>query len=209
MSTIRLLDCAIEYARLWVTRERQLVTDFAAPSKARRLAALQRAGGYFRISRNFPMVYDVEAGLKRLAPALAAIDRVSTDAVTSHSLPSVIASLRRELGRSYGDRDLLSAATKFLWLRHREVVIIFDRQARLALGTPSGDYDRYLTTWYSGYADREVEIEYSCSQLASSKAPLAPDAAVDQEVRELAGAEWFRRRVYDGYLWKVGRPGTR
>jgi hypothetical protein len=208
MTTPYLLESAFEYAKYWATSERQFVTDFSSSDPSRQLLALQRSGGYFKIARSFPLSYDVEAGLPRLSPVLATINSIAAGAVTDTTIGSVIKSLRHELGRAYGGRDLLSAATKFLWLRFPRVVIIFDSQARLALQTPSGDYDRYLARWRSQYAKHETEIVRCCSELASSAAPMSSDVAIDQEVRQLAGEPWFQRRVYDIYLWKVGRPAA-
>ena len=206
MKTIRFLDSTFEYAKYWATKERDFVADSSSSDPSRQLFALQRAGGYFKIARSFPLSYDIEVGLLRLAPVLATLDRITAKRVTDTNLGSVIDSLRRELGRAYGGRDLLSAATKFLWLRYPQVVIIFDSQARSALRTPIGDYDRYLARWLSQYDEDETELADSCGELASSTAPLASDVAIDREVRRLAGERWFQRRVYDIYLWKVGRP---
>jgi hypothetical protein len=203
-----LLESAFEYANYWATSERRFVADFSSSDPNRQLLALQQSGGYFKISRSFPLSYDVEIGLPRLSPVLTTINGISADPVTETNLASVIKSLRLELGRAYGGRDLLSAATKFLWLRYPKVVVIFDSQARLALHTPLGDYDRYLARWLSQYATDETEIVRCCAEVASSAARISPDAAIDQEVRNLAGERWFHRRVYDIYLWKVGRPAT-
>jgi hypothetical protein len=63
MSRIHLEDCALEYAGYWTDNEHSFVTALAGSDKQQRLAALQRAGGYFKISRNFKRTYDVGAGL--------------------------------------------------------------------------------------------------------------------------------------------------
>jgi hypothetical protein len=65
-------------------------------------------------------------------------------------------------------------------------------QARLALQTPSGDYDSYLARWLSQYAEQGTEIAHCCGELASSAAPLSSDIAIDRETRQLA-------RVSDGF----------
>lgn len=144
MSRIHLDDCAREYGGSWTKNEHAFVTALADSDTQQRLAALQRAGGYFKSARCFKRTYDVGVGLPRLQPVLEGLDRLALGAVTEHPLGSVVRDLRRDLGRPYGNRDLLSAATKFLWLLRRDVVIIHDSQVRLALKAPQGDYEAYF-----------------------------------------------------------------
>ncbi len=100
--------------------------------------------------------------------------------------------LRRRMGEAYGNRDLLSASTKLLWLFHRESVVIFDSQARAALGTPSGDYDAYLDRWRVEFTRTEADIRHACRALPSRFS------------RQVSGQEWFRMRVLDISLWRRG-----
>ena len=204
MITIR--DCAAEYARYWVSKERHFVGEMGASDRGRQLAALRRASGYFKIARSFPLSFDVEAGLPRLGPVLAAIERISQTSVTPDLLGNVIHTLRRELGQAYGGRDLLSAATKFLWLTHRKVVVIFDSQARLALGTPYGDYCTYLEHWHSGYSKCLSEVQKASAEMASDAEALGLLGYGESDFREAASEDWFHRRVYDIHLWRTGKP---
>lgn len=73
------------------------------------------------------------------------MDRIDPRGVNDHTLADVVRRLRRELGMPYGGKDVLSAATKFLWLAHRDVVIIHDSQVRAVLGAEYGDYDEAAT----------------------------------------------------------------
>src|SRR5438270_7923065 len=99
MTTIRVLDCSYEYANYWVTRERYFVADFSSSDPSRQLFALQSSSGYFKIARSFGLSYDIKVGLQRLAPVLAALDKIPPERVTDANLGSVINSLRDELGR--------------------------------------------------------------------------------------------------------------
>jgi hypothetical protein len=197
VSDIQLYDCAVKYAEWWDTKERGYVAGLAASNPQERLDALRRAGGHFRVARNFRLAYDVKIGLPRLQPALDTLDRLAPASVTESRLGKVIGELRRELGRPYGDRNLLSAATKFLWLRHKEVVVIHDRQARLALNSPYGDYDTYLSLWRSEYVRQLDKVIDACSRLAQN-------SEIHREIKNNVQAEWFRRRVFDIYLWRIG-----
>ena len=143
---------ASAYADKWFREERQLVRGFMSSERASRVVALQSAAGYFKIARNMPRRYDIARGLDRFEPAMSILEEPEFRDVDVANLRDTVWSLRRRLAVAYGGKDLLSAATKFLWLSHQSVVVIFDSQARAALGTPSSDYDAYLDQWYAGFA---------------------------------------------------------
>jgi hypothetical protein len=194
------LQCATQYGRYWLKTERQLVSQLASPELYLRLSALQRAAGYFRIARNFPTAFDTAIGIQRLMPVLNTLDRYRTQSITRDSLCDVIEQLRRELGVPYGGRDFLSAATKLLWLLHRDSVIIFDSQARAALGTPPGDFPRYFEQWFEEY-------ERSTGVLTAVCVDARKKMGADADALDMT-QEWFRRRVFDTYLWNRGAPAS-
>jgi hypothetical protein len=165
------------------------------------LQSIRDAGGYFRISRSLRTAYDVGIGLPRLKPVLDALDRIPDGGVTDATLLKVVSDLRRDIGKPYGNRDVLSAATKFLWLRHRDVVIIHDSQARLALGAPVGDYASYLDRWRELYSRIARDVTEACDRLKTAQFS-APAARLEAEAD--VSSEWFKRRVFDIYLWKAG-----
>lgn len=189
---------ALQFARWWIEKERGYVSGIASGDRARQLAALRAAAGYFRVARNFPTAFDVGQGLERLAPALDALLAHSDEVVDQSNLPHAISVLRRALGDAYGGRDLLSAATKFLWILRQDPVVIFDSQARIALGAPAQDYEKYLSLWREGYNRIHDVLAEACT---------------DQQVLSVLGTEsaaatreWFHGRVYDIYLWNAGAP---
>ena len=196
-------DSALYYAKEWTRKERGCVDGLASTDPLRRLKALCDAGGYFRISRSLETAYDVGVGLPRLKPVLDTLDRVPPESVTDATLDSVVCELRREIGRAYGGRDLLSAATKFLWLRHRDVVVIYDSQARSALNAPSGDYGNYLERWRSEYSRVKPKVIDACERLLQAR---QLEDLVRAEVNAHGASEWFKRRVFDVYVWEKGGP---
>ena len=189
--------CAKQYARSWSDGERPLFEGLALADRSRRLEALQRGAGYFKIARNFRTAFDVGQGLERFAPVLNVLEPFRSSALTTDTLCETIADLRIQLAAGYGGGDRLSAATKLLWLLRRDPVIIYDSQARSALGAPSGDYATYVELWRRGYKAHKDEIREACAALpraGRNKAEFARETA----------QEWFRQRVYDIYLWNAG-----
>jgi hypothetical protein len=198
-----LLQCARDYADVWTSRERDFVSGVSSGDGIIRLAALQAAAGYFRVARNFPTFYDVRRGLPRLKPALDVLDQIEVTNLTERNALTAISRLRRDLGNAYGKADLLSAATKFLWLRRPDAVIIFDSQARAALGAPYGDYAVYLDLWHKHYGQHRMAISAACLELwrerPSTAGSIAGSTGPDVP-------EWFIRRIHDIYLWRAGSP---
>lgn len=195
-------SCAKRYARTWSDGERPIFEGLATPDPQRRLAALQAGAGYFRIARNFHRRFDVEIGLDRLAPVLDVLEPFRSSKLSTGTLCPTVADLRVLLGQSYGGVDLLSAATKLLWLLHRAPAIIYDSQARLALGAPAGDYEKYVELWRRGYRHSRPAIRHACAALPSHKLKAVPFS------RGLP-PEWFLQRVYDIYLWSAGAQKKR
>jgi len=200
---------ATQYAHYWLRKERSVVEALADGDEDTRRTALQRAAGYFRIARNFPRAFDVGRGLTRLAPVHALLRAPSLRRLDRDNLTEVVDSFRHQLGGLYGGKDLLSAATKILWLTHGDPVIIFDSQARIALGTPYANYDAYVDAWRDAYMSYAVAIRRACSSIPRDRA-LAPDPdALSERARVGVDHDWFRHRVFDIHLWNVGAAKQR
>ena len=185
---------ADRYATAWLSLEKGLVSDFAAVERARRLDALQRCAGHFRIARNFPTKFDVDRGIPRLDPVLVILDALPARLFPSR-LMDVVALTSRRLGTAYARKALLSATTKLLWVIYRDPVIIYDSQVRAALGVRPGDYDAYVRQWHALYRRHADGIRRAASHVRLHGAPHEK--------------EWFRRRVFDLYLWARGAPSSR
>lgn len=190
-------SCAKEYARSWSNGERPIFEGLAAADRPRRLEALQAGAGYFRIARNFHRRFDVELGLERLGPVLEILETFRSTRLGVDTLCPMIGELRILLGHSYGGVDVLSAATKFLWLLRRAPTIIYDSQAKVALGAPAGDYETYVELWRRGYRQSGQAIRQACAALPSQSVKAAPFS-------QGLPPEWFLQRVYDIYLWRAG-----
>ena len=169
--------------------EKPLSLDLGAGDRATRLSALQRCAGHLRIARNFGTRFDVERGLPRLDPVLSILDTLRAQLRTDRLLDVVEVTSQRLAGM-YGKKELLSAATKLLWLMHKDPVIIYDSQVRAAPRVPPGDYPRYVGWWHLMYSRHASGIRAATSRMRGSGVPF--------------DREWFRRRVFDMYLWAEG-----
>src|ERR1035437_5251751 len=127
------------YGSFWRKSEKGFLRDVVAPERQVRLAALERSAAYFKVARNFALAYDVKRGRQRLSPVLEILDEYRETVITETTLVPIVTAVRRRLADAYNMNDLLSAATKFLWLLHRDPVVIFDSNVRTALNAPYGD----------------------------------------------------------------------
>ena len=99
----------------------------------------------------------------------------------------------------------MSLTTKFLWLKIRQPILIYDSRARDALRTSNGDLVGYYKKWQESFEKHKNHIEEACSCL-----PELHLYAVNQEVgtkkyiQKLSSESWFQERVFDIYLWSKG-----
>lgn len=194
MTTISFPRAAADFALQWHSKECGAFYGLAASDRDTRLQALKVAAKHFVIARNFPLAFDTKVGKARFAPALDVLDPLRRTTPTSDSMCEVVAVFAHELGDRYGERQLLSAASKLMWLCHRSPVIIYDSRARKALRAPAGDYATYVHLWRDRYARDADEIAHASAELARDQ--NIPDAIHD----------WFRHRVLDLRLWHEGAP---
>ena len=191
MSQRAITRAANLYARAWIDLEQGLVSGLGAVDRATRLQTLQRCAGQFRIARNFPTRFDIERGIPRLNPVLAILDTLPAD-LRADRLFDIVAVTSQRFATAYGMKVLLSAATKLLWLKYRDPVIIYDSQVRASLGVRAGDYPDYVRQWRASYSRHASGIRSAASHIRIPGVPCE--------------REWFRRRVFDLYLWAEGAP---
>jgi hypothetical protein len=194
--------CALDYLEGWLCKERYFRDDILSLQNPNRLDALCRAAGYFRIARTLRTRFDLGVGKQRLEPVLSLLDKsrpAPTDA------PGAVIPFECELSELYGNRGVLSAASKILWLWHQDPIIIYDSQARFALGTYPGDYHTYVDVWLTRWAQEEASIHAACEDLQNLYSTRSSIAEIDsKEVAAIAQQLWFQKRVLDIRLWREG-----
>ena len=159
------------------------------------------------MSRNAPLKYETVRGLQRFEPIVEIFETLFFDSAHPVSFVNEVAS---SIAEQYGGRNVLSLTTKFLWLKYKNPIVIFDSQARKALGMSTSDYGAYYAKW-----QKEFEKYLSQIQLVSSALPKHHRYAMDQQqgtpeyISTVCNEQWFHERVFDNYLWQTGKTGTR
>lgn len=102
----------------------------------------------------------------------------------------------------------LSAASKLLWLSHREPFIVYDTRAVKALtrhfGQRFSSYREYSIVWREEYAKTKDSIQAAVEQLPKGRMFMRSCPPSDQELVSMAREAWFMERVFDVFLWEVG-----
>jgi hypothetical protein len=114
-----------------------------------------------------------------------------------------VESFARVLGGIYGVVPL-SAASKFLWMRFRNPVVIFDSVVSGWLNRNCGyKYDGYSTyhkIWSGKYREFENQIRLACDELKSIKKFTLADQESDETITEWTSSRWFAERVFDHFM---------
>jgi len=118
-------------------------------------------------------------------------------------MTDTVCRVSEHIGATYGGSPL-SAASKFLWLLHKDPFVIFDSRARRHLGG-SEMYVEYVERWEVSYSSMRDRIRHACRNLLSMRLYLSKaHSLTEAAVAETAGQEWFARRVHDIFLWQAG-----
>lgn len=200
---IRTFDfCALQLLNQWLEKEETYCEALASSDTDAQREALVAAGGYFRVARNLPTKYETDRSLERYEPVLKILNDLAP--VTLDNVMDVVNDARQHISSEYGQRSVLSLTTKFMWLKVKSPVRIYDRQVRIALGTLEGDYLAFNTAFTAQYAEYQEEIEKACDNLGNVISYSVRPNLQQGSLESLVSSLWFRERVLDVYLWNQG-----
>ena len=195
---------ALHYLNQWLTSDCRLCTMLSEGDERAKLKALSKAAAAYRVARNVPKKYDVCCGMPRFKPVLDIIDPLTQADFTGDRV-AAITSIRDRISARYGNRDVSSLTTKFLWLKLKSPIIIYDSQARNALGTKPGDLSDFYSAWESRFASNTHNIDAACRSLVNAKQyAIDTKLATEAYIGDIASQKWFKERVFDVHLWHVG-----
>ena len=205
---------ALHYLNLWIRIERAFLVGFGSEKRDERLNALKAAATEFKVARTLHS--HGKKGPARYEPLLEILDDQPRDLVKGRpplDVVEIVQKIERQIAKIYGDKkkddsesSVLSATTKLLWVKFGSPVVIYDKQAREALGTPDGDLSKFYTCWHQGYRKHKADIERACAAIATMQDHWYPTwTDLDHgEIDEAISSPWFRDRVFDIYLWHKG-----
>ena len=172
----------------------QYAAEFDAPIRCELLygdahEAIDRLARKFAIVGGFGRKYDVDRGLRRYGPVVAALQSYLPDG--SRDPVEAVLDLTRDLQSKY-QKHLLSAASKILWALWGRDVLIYDQRGFVALQRRfphlrPRDYQGYCLAWISLFAECADEIAKECAR------------------QNACSERWFHERVFDWYLWRSAK----
>lgn len=199
--------CSLHYLNLWFMQDSICCKPFKNGSHDEKLEALQKAAAFYRISRNLPLSGDEAKGLPRFKPLLDVIDTVKRDDFRSDPVAG-IHKVEAAISKRYGGKGVLSLTTKVLWLKLKRPVIIYDAQARSAIGTRAGDLKGFYNDWRKEFQRHSHEIARVCAKLEKMGVySVNGPRATPNLIHKVASTRWFHERVFDVYLWNKGIDG--
>lgn len=204
MATKTFEYCSLYYLNLWLTYDMGYCQALANGNKNEKLTALKNAGGFYRVARNLPSEYDEKEGLARYEPVLDIIDPLKPIQFENNPVKE-IREIEKRISEKYGDRSVLSLTTKFLWIKIKRPILIYDSQARIAVGTKNGDLDTYYEKWREGFKANQGEIGEVCLKLTDmNKYAVNQEIGTKEYIKMISDEAWFHERVFDIYLWNKG-----
>jgi hypothetical protein len=156
--------CSLHYLNQWLAYDRGYCQALSSGSQETKLSALKSAGGFYRVARNLPNDFDEKQGLARYQPVLEIINSVHKEQFKDDPINKIL-KVERQISEKYGGRSVLSLTTKFLWLKIKQPILIYDSQARIAVGANSGDLFDYYKKWQERFEKHKKYIEEACTSL--------------------------------------------
>src|SRR6266446_7840395 len=93
---------------------------------------------------------------------------------------------------------------KFLWIKIKQPILIFDSQARNALGIRNNNgLEDFYVKRRAGFEDNKTAILNACLKLPDMN-KYALQQMTKASIREISNQPWFHERVFDTYLWHKG-----
>ncbi len=201
--------CALEYLNLWTSYDKRFVENFTG-GKQKMLEIIPEVATVYRVHRNFPLRYDVLNNRERYEPIVDKLAAINIAKIDENNFIKTVIQTRQNIGQEYGGLGVLSATTKFLWMLVRDPIIIYDNNAMTALGrhnypVDEGNYGQYVQQWQQLYAEKEEEVNEACQGLHGVRLYARHANEIDEQyIQQISAETWFRKRVFDMYLWIVG-----
>jgi len=195
--------CALRFLLQWEKSEKLLHEQVSGEPSLDQIRSGLR---YFQVARTFKGLKSDEAA-QCVSDTLIAVSGLSS--LAPQDKVDELASAFRQRFAQFNR----SAASKLLWLRHREPYVIYDSRAVLALKElgcklkAKHTYAEYCAHWRTQYEQRKLAVKTGAARLLEARPFIPGWDGTDAELLALASEPWFLERVFDIYLWERGGEG--
>jgi hypothetical protein len=170
--------------------------------------ALRKMASSYQIARNFhgnaAETADDKEKAQHYEKALQIL--LSIGVVDCGNFVSQVDTLARRLGEQYPRRTksgetkppyLLSAASKFLWMRTQSPVLMYDRLAECWLGSEYQHYQAFVDKWHLQYDLHRQTIEDVAPSIYEFRRFTEACDCNREELMSMLNSCWFQHRVFD------------
>lgn len=155
----------------------------------------------YKVARSFK-------GLGSAVPLLNLFNKIKP--LTKTCVVDSVEGFAEKINIEYGQKTI-SAASKLLWFKDRNTVVIYDELARRTLATLSGvklkkgEYRQFYVEWNKQFKLFKTDIEKASFGLYKVKIYSSACGLTDDEIKKITKSGWFHKRVFDYYLWLNGK----
>jgi len=195
--------CSLQYLSIWETHDKNC-NNILSNSKdlKEKSGVLKKAGSFYSVARTFPKENNQ---LLRYQPILKIFDNLNEEKIKKEPI-SMVLKIKDEISNYYQNKNILSGTTKFLWLKMKHPIIIYDSQAKKALEIENNEYEAFYTKWRDEYKKHENEIIDVCNKLENLYEYLPTQREnLQKDISAISSETWFHERVFDIYLWNKGK----
>ncbi|HUX78581.1 MAG TPA: hypothetical protein VMW10_02375, partial [Alphaproteobacteria bacterium] len=164
ISEIKFEYCSLHYLNQWLSNDKRFVETLAGQSNDSKLEILKKAAVFYKVARNLPETGDTKKGMRRYQPVLDIIDKVTHPTKESEVI-NVVNGAQKAISDSYHKGKVLSLTTKFLWLKVRHPILIYDSRTKTAIEAETGNYEDFCIKWKEAYERNLKGIERACAKL--------------------------------------------
>src|SRR5712691_8629898 len=130
MATTTFEYCSLHYLNLWLKDDMKYCHALAKGNRSEKLSALRTAAVTYKVARTLLLKLDGPARYERLLDIIDSLEPAQFE----NNVVEEIRDVATRISEKYGGRNVLSATTKFLWIKIKQPILIYDSQARNALG---------------------------------------------------------------------------
>jgi len=176
---------AYSYLDEWMSKDKRfhevLTCEKADVDANEGRKTLVEVATYYGVSRTLKVIAGDGVRLESAYRILA-----STTSSGLDDVPKMVENFAAELGNVYGHLPF-SAASKFLWMRFRSPIVIYDSLAAAYLAAENRGYDNrnfasFCSAWRTNYLQNEEEIKAACEELVSIKKFTLASECKDEDV---------------------------
>lgn len=193
--------CALHYLNLWLQKESNYCEMLSSADILTQQQALREASVYFHIARNLPTRFEQNKD-SRYYSVLEVLNGI--DEITEDNVVDIVTDTSKRISEHYGGTRTISSTSKFLWLKFKQPVRIYDSQSCHSLGTPKNDFAAFNDAFSEQYSNHKQEILTACSKLKNQLSYTVQPKMKQTDIETITSKDWFHERVFDIYLWNKG-----